>query len=536
MNHYMDALNVIEIMFGGADIEWTSLIHNGVLFPPEYEKHDVPVIYQGKSIVLDKDAEELATMYAKYIDTPYVDNKVFNRNFWKAWRDVLGSNHVIQSLSDVDFGLIQNYLIDQKAYRKENAAQIKEAKEKEEEPYKYAIVDGQKQAVGNFRIEPPGIFLGRGCNPNLGKIKRRIKASDITLNLSEDAKVPEGKWAKIVHDHTGLWLASWKDDITGKTKYVRLANDSVWKSESDMDKFDLARKLKRRIKRIREANQKLMTSNDEIERQLATALFFIDTFALRIGNEKSKDSADTVGVLSLRKEHITPIDGKIKLDFLGKDSVRYNRVLEVPKIVYDNVVEMLNGKAKSDKLFDKISPVSLNKYLKSYMDGLTSKVFRTYNASNLYAKELKKIDAKMKEYSAADKLNVLLDSINKANAKVAMLCNHQKNVNANLKDQLAKLDEKIKTAKKKVKELKAKGNKDRIEKAQLALKKLKAQKAMKIQLKNISLGTSKINYIDPRITIAFVKRHNIPLDKIFTKTLQSKFQWAIDSTRPDFKF
>lgn len=536
-------MDFLLLQLGGADIEWTSLVHNGVLFPPDYVKHDVPVIYEGKSIVLNTDAEELATMYAKYIDTPYVDNRVFNKNFWQAWKTALGTQTPIQSLAETDFSLIQQYLIDQKVVRSENAQAIKEAKLQEEEPYKYAYVDGKQEAVGNFRIEPPGIFLGRGCNPNLGKIKPRIYPEDITINISEDAPIPKTlpghTWKKVVHDHTGLWLASWKDIITGKTKYVRLANDSTWKKESDMSKFDLARKLKKRVKKIREQNEKLLTSDDPTERQLATALYFIDNYALRIGHEKGKDSADTVGVLSLRTEHIKLLDDdKIKLDFLGKDSVRYNRTVEVPKDVYVNVRNMMSNKTKKDKLFDLITPAALNRYLKNYMDGLTSKVFRTYNASHLYAKELSKLDKKIKDYTAADRLNVILDSINKANAKVAMLCNHQKNVNANLKDQLDVLDDKIKKAKKRVRELRAKTkpNKDQIERAQIALKKLRAKKEMKIQLKNISLGTSKINYIDPRITIAFIKRHDIPIDKIFTKTLQEKFQWAMDLAGPDFKF
>jgi DNA topoisomerase-1 len=58
---------------------------------------------------------------------------------------------------------------------------------------------------------------------------------------------------------------------------------------------------------------------------------------------------------------------------------------------------------------------------------------------------------------------------------------------------------------------------------------------MKIELKNISLGTSKVNYIDPRITVAFMKIHNMPIDKIFPKTLQDKFKWAFDVDE-SFKF
>jgi len=60
------------------------------------------------------------------------------------------------------------------------------------------------------------------------------------------------------------------------------------------------------------------------------------------------------------------------------------------------------------------------------------------------------------------------------------------------------------------------------------IKKLKSKKTLKKELKNLSLGTSKINYIDPRITISFLKKHELPVDKIFTKTLIQKFKWAFE--------
>ena len=51
--------------------------------------------------------------------------------------------------------------------------------------------------------------------------------------------------------------------------------------------------------------------------------------ALRVGNEKDEDEADTVGCCSLRIEHIKlfdKIDGigenVVEFDFLGKDSIR----------------------------------------------------------------------------------------------------------------------------------------------------------------------------------------------------------------------
>mmetsp|Transcript_21933 Transcript_21933/g.49954 ORF Transcript_21933/g.49954 Transcript_21933/m.49954 type:complete len:148 (+) Transcript_21933:2435-2878(+) len=53
--------------------------------------------------------------------------------------------------------------------------------------------------------------------------------------------------------------------------------------------------------------------------------------------------------------------------------------------------------------------------------------------------------------------------------------------------------------------------------------------------KEVSLGTSKINYMDPRISVAFCKRNEIPIEKIFSKTLRDKFNWAM-AVPPDWEF
>lgn len=53
--------------------------------------------------------------------------------------------------------------------------------------------------------------------------------------------------------------------------------------------------------------------------------------------------------------------------------------------------------------------------------------------------------------------------------------------------------------------------------------------------KEVSLGTSKINYMDPRISVAWCKRNEIPIEKIFSKTLRDKFNWAM-AVAPDWEF
>lgn len=55
------------------------------------------------------------------------------------------------------------------------------------------------------------------------------------------------------------------------------------------------------------------------------------------------------------------------------------------------------------------------------------------------------------------------------------------------------------------------------------------------ELKTVALGTSKINYLDPRITVAWCKRQDMPLERIFNQSLLNKFKWAME-VEPDFHF
>jgi DNA topoisomerase-1 len=55
------------------------------------------------------------------------------------------------------------------------------------------------------------------------------------------------------------------------------------------------------------------------------------------------------------------------------------------------------------------------------------------------------------------------------------------------------------------------------------------EKENKKENAEVALGTSKINYMDPRITISWCKRTETPIEKVFPKTLRSKFAWAMDN-------
>lgn len=535
--------NIVSKFWGyyqlGGGNKWSTLEHNGVMFPPAYVPHGIPIKYNGNIIHLSPLAEEYATIYAKYLDTDYAKSKIFRDNFWRDWKKILDKNGEIKNLEGCDFSAIVKYIKKsnekKKEMSKEEKNRQKKLREKDEEKYKLVKIDGKEQPIGNYKIEPPGIFLGRGKHPKSGCIKWRIYPEDVTINIGKEAKItaPEGhKWKSVIHDKTVEWLASWKDSISGKTKYVWLGSQSDMKANSDKEKFEVARKLKKKIKSIREINCKNLVNPDKKLRQIATAVYFIDNLALRVGNEKSEDEADTVGVVSLRVEHIN-IDekGNLTLNFLGKDSVRYTNTITPSEAVCTNIKDFTKNKTEGEKIFDLINVTDVNNYLHGFMKDLTAKVFRTFNASYLLQKELSKISSDYDGYDKSDKKERLIIEFNRANAKVAILCNHQKNISKSHDDQTKKLKENIKKLKEKIKD----ANSEQKQVINNKIQKLSIKKKLRDELKNISLGTSKTSYIDPRITISFLKKHDISLDKVFSKTLQQKFKWAFE-VGEDFVF
>lgn len=66
-------------------------------------------------------------------------------------------------------------------------AEKKEAKRKKdelEEKYTTCTLDGRKEKVGNFRVEPPGLFRGRGEHPKKGSLKVYLNCNASCTSIS----------------------------------------------------------------------------------------------------------------------------------------------------------------------------------------------------------------------------------------------------------------------------------------------------------------------------------------------------------------
>lgn len=402
---------------------------------------------------LSENTEEIACFYGKMLEHDYTSKKVFNDNFFKDWRKAMTSKEKdkITDLKKCNFKPICEYFKGvsekNKNRTKEEKLKIKDDNEALIKEYGFCIIDGHKEKIGNFRIEPPGLFRGRGEHPKMGMVKNRVQPEDVSINCSKDSNIPKApdgrRWKEVRHDNTVTWLASWCENVQGSVKYVMLNPSSKLKGEKDWQKYETARKLHRTIDKIRNTYRDEWKSKEMRIRQRAVALYFIDKLALRAGNEKDEDQADTVGCCSLRVEHIElhkELDGKeyvVVFDFLGKDSIRYYNAVSVEKRVFKNLELFKENKKEGDDLFDRLNTAVLNDHLRDLMEGLTAKVFRTYNASITLQRQLDEIT------DPDSTLPEKLLSYNRANRAVAILCNHQRSVPKGHEKSMSNLKEKI---------------------------------------------------------------------------------------------
>ncbi|MEM1689796.1 MAG: hypothetical protein QXX33_03770 [Candidatus Hadarchaeales archaeon] len=568
------------------------LRHNGVLIP-EYKPVGLSIKFRGKEIKLTPEQEEMAVAWAKKMDSEQVKDPVFVKNFFKDFCKALGIEN--GKPEDFDFSEVKQWVEEEKAKKesmtkdekKKLSEERKRIREENKKKYGIAIINGKEVEIANYTVEPPCIFVGRGKHPLRGRWKPRIYHSDIILNLSEDAPTPQTptgeSWGGRVFDPKALWIAKWRDKLTGKMKYVWIAENAELRQMREKEKYDVARKLDQYIEKIREHIWKNLTSEDELRRKIATVAYLIDVLKLRVGDEKDKDEADTVGATTLRGSHVKiNSDNTVTFDFLGKDSVRWVKRVKLPKEVIQNLKSFIRG--PRDQIFDGVKSELVNEFLGEVMPGLTAKVFRTYHATKIVEEYLNKnhvdkdapeIEKKyvgcMANLQAAIECNHKrklpknwIESIRKKEERVRKLKEDIKIAKKKMNEKLEKLEEKLKQEKKKrtekIEELSKKPSKskkirERINKEKLMLRKaiekyrekkkrilemyehkiknleLKIKEAeIKLQLakktKDYNLITSLKSYIDPRVYAYWAKKLGYDWKKLYPKSLHKKFSWV----------
>jgi len=538
-----------------------SLKHNGV-YVPLYDYKSFTVKIQGQPIKLTENTEPMAVAWTRRILSKTIapPDKVFKRNFMKEFLNRLQEenpqatflvdftkkyldeiesapttlNNGCSLEEEIDFSQITDYVEADKAAKlaiskEEKKKQAEERKVKRlefKEKYGFAEVDGQRLEVANWTAEPSCLFAGRGDHPQRGKWKEGPNKSDITLNISsmtnEEAK--KAGWAGAVWEKKKMYVASWKDKLTGKVKYVWFSDTAFLKQNREKEKFQKAENLGKQIKQIEAHILKNLESKDVEHRKVATVSWLILVPNMRVGDEKDPDEADTVGAITLRAEHITINGDTVHFDFLGKDSVRWVKDYKAPPAVIKNLQEFAKDASK-EYLFQGIDSKKVSRFLSEKMPKLTAKVFRTWRCTKTVKEELEKSgvtkdDPDYKKQFAAKM----------ANFKVAEVANHKRKIPPTFDQRVADKETNLKNLQELLKAKKVAGKKTealetRIERSKLDLQLTKLTR-------EYNLGTSLKSYIDPTAYVKWAKKVKFDIEKFYPKTLRNKFNWALQQGKP----
>jgi DNA topoisomerase-1 len=541
-------------------LKWKTLEHNGVAFPPDHILKGLSIKINNERIALNHEQEEIVYAWAKKKDTHYIKDAIFQNNFLKDFKKILPNRFQnTNNIYEIDFSEAFRLVDDElklKIREKEKIQNLsredkkklidkkKQERERLKNFYGRAYVDGLEVEVANWLVEPPGLFMGRGLHPLRGRWKPRVTPQDVVLNLGEDAAVPEGAWKNIVHDHSSTWLATWTEKLTDKRKYVWLHDSAFLRQNIDKEKYDKAKNLEKYAFKIqKEIINKMINSRDVNQRKIATVCYLILKLAMRVGDEKDKDEADTVGASTLRIEHIKfpERDNKkfIELNFLGKDSVPWQKTLEInsedTKGLYRNIQLFMKDKGHNSEIFDNINSSKVNAFLRKIdpknVPGLTAKVFRTYLATKIVKESLKNPPLDVNKESSEPR-KIYVAKI--ANLKAAIACNHKKGIDPNnpaskkalekFTESVTKKEEAIEKIRNDILSNKWKTEKQK-EKLISRMEKIQYQLKLQKETRDYNLGTSLRNYIDPRIMKIWLDDVELDWKKVYTSTLQRKFKW-----------
>ena len=536
-----------------------SLKHNGIFVPP-YDLKGFNVKIQGQTIKLTEKSEPMAMAWSRRVLSTTIPppDKVFTKNFMKEFLEQLrkenpsagylntfGTKYLVwidappatqnnggTQLNEIDFSQVKNFIVDEKA-KKEAISKEEKKKQAEErkvkrlefkEKYGYAEVDGQKLEIANWTAEPSCLFAGRGDHPQRGKWKEGPSEQDIILNLPPDIPKPVGNWKGIVWEPNKMYVAKWEDKLTGKIKYVWFSDTAFLKQNREKEKFQKAETLGKQIKQIEAHILKNLIVKDETRRKVATVSWLILVPNMRVGDEKDPDEADTVGAITLRKEHIKIVGDSLHFDFLGKDSVRWVKEYKAPPEVIKNIEYF--SKTSREYLFEGIDSKHVSRFLSEKMPKLTAKVFRTWRCTKTVREELEKSGVTKEDPDYKKNFAAKM-----ANFKVAEVANHKRKVPPTFEQRVADKEANLKKLQELLIAKKKEGKKTeafetRIQRAKLDLELTKLTR-------EYNLGTSLKSYIDPTAYVKWAKKVKFDIEKFYPQTLRSKFSWALEQKKAE---
>lgn len=461
-----------------------------------------------------------------------------------------------------------------KEYNKSHKKEIEQEKVDFKEQFGYAIVNDEKIGVSIPMTETSNPLIVRGDDERMWCWKLHTPISKVVVNCvkSDETKHElERMGFQVVSKKDVDWIFSYKIDLVGAKDYPsinkssRLCANSSNQIENVKEKYEHSYQLIQKFKDFDSLIDEYLNSDSRHKKEVALAIFLIKNYAIRVGNERNEWQADTVGITTLRKEHIKIENNKLILDFLAKDSIPYHKEDIIDERIAREFENLLKDKSSKTEIF-RLNSSELNSIIKDICPSASPKTFRSAKCCATFCEEFNRQNVKS-SWKDNEKKKALI----KANLVVAEMLNHKKGVSGKSKEILdnamTKLDDNIKdkkqkydtfmkeyTQKKKIINMNLKDAKNRKsdiliakytkQKNDLELKKQKLEenvllakdkKEIKKDTSKANLTTSLNSYCSPQVIYSICKDMDYDVKNIYTKTMMNKFSWAEDTGKNYWK-
>lgn len=342
-----------------------------------------------------------------------------------------------------------------------------------------------------------------------------------------------------------------------------------------------------------------LSVNDDMHRtRLLACVGLVDVFSIRVGGDEEDgiggdsgdiggDQEETIGASTLRRKHVCLISAAassssaIRLRFVGKDKILHDITRVVSPVLARAVAQcMHHARRKEDPLFPGVHATDANAYLHAILPDVTCKTLRTRTASELVDRRLRSV--------APSNVSVVKTPASSASASVPIIRHMKKYVELACMECAWHLNHKRNSpsydGRRNVvtdacdDDVSSRGQGDVrfsrfLRLAAEAWQRVSSDhqptytyirpksggtgrlvagssssygptdgpaelKEALVEAKMLGLApnTSKLNYVDPRILVAFCKRHDLPIQGVaYTASQTERFRWAA-STPGTFKF
>jgi DNA topoisomerase-1 len=199
----------------------------------------------------------------------------------------------------------------------------------------------------------------------------------------QQIKIPPN-WKNITIAKSPLdYLQATGYDAKGKIQYIY---HPLFIELTKEDKFNRLKNFINNIDKINKTIQKDLRGPNFL---IAFLFRLLQKTYIRVGNNCYAKENKTYGLTTLEKRHFIITDKGIEIKFNGKRSIQ-QKILITDKFIINTLKILINKYPnKNSRLFDPITALDMNEYIKQFNPEFTVKDFRTYYSNILFIDKLK---------------------------------------------------------------------------------------------------------------------------------------------------